>query len=135
MSIVARGLGLGAAAIIVTVGLGLSQQAEQPAQQIGGGAFAAQRTHQVQRQKALPTSRQTEVDATRESAGNGDPLEALARKMIAARESASPMSTKGEYDVRRIIMTAMGQNAVKLTAETEDEVAALLFAAIMMMDD
>lgn len=55
MSIVARGLGLGAAAIIVTAGLGLAQQVEQPPSTGGGGAFAAriaapqQEQHEAQR--------------------------------------------------------------------------------------
>lgn len=47
MSIVARGLGIGAAAIIVTAGLGLAQQVEQPQAPLGGGS-----SHAAQHQRA-----------------------------------------------------------------------------------
>jgi hypothetical protein len=70
-----------------------------------------------------------------DQAANVAGLESLARKLIAAREAASPMTARGDYDVARIVAAAQLQNVARLSPETEDEIAALMFAAIMMMDD
>jgi hypothetical protein len=70
-----------------------------------------------------------------DQAANVAGLESLARKLIAARELASPMTARGDYDVARIVAAAQLQNVARLSPETEDEIAALMFAAIMMMDD
>lgn len=127
MSLVARGLGLGAAAIIATAGLGLSQQVEQPLQQIGGGglAFSVQSVvrHDLQTrsERAFADSRLSEKELNR---ANIDTLLAQMPRVAAGRPIVLPARVR----------LPSGREVTTATA-SEDDMALLMFALFMAMDD
>lgn len=116
-------------------GVGAVEPEEEPG--AGGLAVPIQRPRQYESAPSTAPKRlrkRVESGAAEAQAPAFKPptVTELARKLIAARDGGT--SNRAQEYADRVVMTAaLGGRIV--TPETEDEIAALLFAALLMMDD